>query len=163
MFTRGPGIGLSLMRIPMGSSDCTATPPTSQGTYSYDDNNGQPDPTLANFSTAHDDAYVIPIIKQAQAVNPAMKLFANNWSPPAWMKAINTMLGTNNGTLRSDMYGPLAQYYVRFLGLQRLRRGKTPPGRRQPSAALVKVVPGPGPRDASIPSCGGRGQSDGKD
>ncbi|BBC38723.1 hypothetical protein SGFS_100170 [Streptomyces graminofaciens] len=99
----------------MGSSDYTVTPPGNPGTYSYDDNNGQPDPTLANFSTAHDDAYVIPVIKQAQALNPAMKLFANNWSPPAWMKTTNTMLGTNNGTLRSDMYGPLAQYYVKFL------------------------------------------------
>ncbi|WP_194238339.1 ricin-type beta-trefoil lectin domain protein [Streptomyces spongiae] len=115
LFARGPGIGLSLMRVPMGSSDYTATPPSSPGTYSYDDNGGVADPTLANFSTAHDDAYVIPVIKQAQALNPAMKLFANNWSPPAWMKTTNTMLGTNNGTLRSDMYGPLAQYYVKFL------------------------------------------------
>ncbi|MDX5571048.1 glucosylceramidase, partial [Streptomyces sp. ID05-04B] len=112
LFTRGPGIGLSLMRTPMGSSDYTATPAGSPGTYSYDDNGGVADPTLANFSTAHDDAYVIPVIKQAQALNPSMKLFANNWSPPAWMKTTNTMLGTNNGTLRSDMYGPLAQYYV---------------------------------------------------
>lgn len=115
LFARGSGIGLSLMRVPMGSSDYTATPPTSPGTYSYDDNNGQPDPTLANFSTSHDDAYIIPIIKQAQTLNPSMKLFANNWSPPAWMKTSNTMLGQGNGTLKSDMYGPLANYYVKFL------------------------------------------------
>ena len=115
LFTRRTGIGLSLMRVPMGSSDYSATPSGNPGTYSYDDNNGVADPTLANFSTAHDDAYIIPIIKQAQALNPAMKLFANNWSPPAWMKTSNTMLGTGNGTLKSDMYGPLAQYYVKFL------------------------------------------------
>lgn len=115
LFTRGSGIGLSLMRTPMGSSDYTATPASSPGTYSYDDNGGVADPSLANFSTAHDDAYVIPIIKQAQALNPSMKLFANNWSPPAWMKTTNTMLGQGNGTLRSDMYDPLAQYYVKFL------------------------------------------------
>ncbi|BBC30893.1 hypothetical protein SGFS_021870 [Streptomyces graminofaciens] len=115
LFSRGSGIGLSLMRVPMGSSDYTATPPGNPGTYSYDDNGGVADPTLANFSTAHDDVYVIPVIKQAQALNPAMKLFTNNWSPPAWMKTTNTMLGINNGTLRSDMYGPLAQYYVKFL------------------------------------------------
>jgi glucosylceramidase len=115
LFARGTGIGLSLMRVPMGSSDYTATPPSKPGTYSYDDNRGVADPTLANFSTAHDDAYIIPIIKQAQALNPAMKLFANNWSPPAWMKTSNTMLGAGNGTLKSDMYGPLAQYYVKFL------------------------------------------------
>jgi glucosylceramidase len=115
LFSRGSGLGLSLMRVPMGSSDYTATPANNPGTYSYDDNNGQPDPTLANFSTAHDDAYVIPVIKEAQSLNPSLKLFANNWSPPAWMKTTNTMLGAGNGTLKSDMYGPLAQYYVKFL------------------------------------------------
>lgn len=118
LFTRGAGIGLSLMRVPMGSSDYTATPISNPGTYSYDDNNGVADPTLANFSTAHDDAYIIPIIKQAQSLNPAMKLFANDWSPPAWMKTNNSMLGTSGGvagTLNSADYGPLAQYYVKFL------------------------------------------------
>jgi glucosylceramidase len=115
LFTRGSGIGLSLMRVPMGSSDYTATPPSSPSTYSYDDNGGVADPTLANFSTSHDDAYIVPVIKQAQALNPSMKLFANDWSPPAWMKTTNTMLGLGNGTLRSDMYSALAQYYVKFL------------------------------------------------
>lgn len=115
LFTRGSGIGLSLMRTPMGSSDYTATPANNPGTYSYDDNGGIADPNLTNFSTAHDDAYIVPIIKQAQALNPSMKLFANTWSPPAWMKTSNTMLGAGNGTLKADMYGPLAQYYVKFL------------------------------------------------
>ena len=115
LFTRGSGIGLSLMRVPMGSSDYTATPPSSPSTYSYDDNGGVADPTLANFSTSHDDAYIVPVIKQAQALNPSMKLLANDWSPPAWMKTTNTMLGQGNGTLRSDMYSALAQYYVKFL------------------------------------------------
>lgn len=115
LFGRGTGIGLSLMRVPMGSSDYSATPISNPSTYSYDDNNGQADPSLANFSTAHDDAYIVPVIKQAQAINPSMKLFANDWSPPAWMKANNSMLGGSNATLLSSMYGPLAQYYVKFL------------------------------------------------
>ncbi|MFJ4201137.1 ricin-type beta-trefoil lectin domain protein [Streptomyces sviceus] len=118
LFSRGTGIGLSLMRAPMGSSDYTATPPSNPSTYSYDDNNGVEDPSLSHFTTAHDDAYVIPVIKQAQSLNPAMKLFANTWSPPAWMKTNNSMLGSSggvNGTLKSSAYGPLAQYYVKFL------------------------------------------------
>ena len=40
LFSRGSGLGLSLMRVPMGSSDYTATPANNPGTYSYDDNNG---------------------------------------------------------------------------------------------------------------------------
>ena len=115
LFVRGTGIGLSLMRVPMGSSDYTATPPGSPGTYSYDDNNGVADLTLAHFSIAHDQAYVIPIILQAQALNPAIKLFANTWSPPAWMKTNGSMLGGGTGTLRADSYAAFAQYYVKFL------------------------------------------------
>ncbi|WP_163010895.1 ricin-type beta-trefoil lectin domain protein [Streptomyces dangxiongensis] len=118
LFSRGTGIGLSLMRVPMGSSDYTATPASNPSTYSYDDDNGVADPSLSHFSTAHDDTYVIPVIKRAQSLNPSMKLFANNWSPPAWMKTNNSMLGSSgggNGSLNPSAYGPLAQYYVKFL------------------------------------------------
>ena len=109
LFSRPSGIGLSFMRVPMGSSDFTAC----SCTYSYDD--GASDPTLARFSTAHDDAYIIPVIRQAQAINPQMKLFANPWSPPAWMKTNDSMLGIDGGALRSDGFDPLARYFVHFL------------------------------------------------
>jgi len=79
--------------VPMGTSDFTSC----SCNYSYDD--GVADPTLSRFSTAHDDAYIIPLIKQAQAINPNMKLFANPWSPPAWMKTNNSQLGTSNGNV----------------------------------------------------------------
>lgn len=109
LFSRPGGLGLSLMRVPMGSSDFTVC----SCTYSYDD--GAADPTLARFSTAHDDPYIIPVVKQAQAINPAMKLFANPWSAPAWMKTNDSMLGVDGGALRSDVFQPFAQYFVRFL------------------------------------------------
>uniref|UniRef100_UPI003BEEF039 ricin-type beta-trefoil lectin domain protein n=1 Tax=Burkholderia arboris TaxID=488730 RepID=UPI003BEEF039 len=117
------GIGLSLMRVPMGSSDFTSTPPENPSTYSYDDNGGVPDLSLANFSIKHDYDYIIPIIKQAQSLNPSMKLFANPWSPPAWMKTSSSMIGDskdpngNAGTLKSDVniYNSWAQYFVKFL------------------------------------------------
>jgi glucosylceramidase len=107
LFTRtGNGIGLSFMRTPMGASDIARTQ------YSYDDNNGVADPTLANFSVAHDLADVIPIILQAHALNPQMKLMANPWSPPGWMKTSNSMVG---GALQSSMYTPFAGYFVKYL------------------------------------------------
>ncbi len=112
LFSRPDGIGLSLMRVPMAASDFTAC----SCSYSYDE--GPDDPTLAAFTTAHDDAYVIPVIRQAQAINPQMKLLANPWSPPAWMKTNGDMLGTaggQSGTLRDGAAGALAQYFVRFL------------------------------------------------
>jgi len=107
LFTRaGEGIGLSFMRTPMAASDIARTQ------YSYDDNNGQGDPTLANFSVAHDQADIIPIIVQAQQLNPQMKLMANPWSPPGWMKTSGSMVG---GGLLSSMYSPWAQYFVKYL------------------------------------------------
>ncbi len=107
LFTRtGNGIGLSFMRTPMGASDLARTQ------YSYDDNNGLADPTLANFSVAHDVADVIPIIQQARAFNPQMKLMANPWSPPGWMKTSGSMVG---GFLLSSDYTPFSNYFVKYL------------------------------------------------
>ena len=82
LFTRnGNGIGLSFMRIPMGASDIALS------VYSFDDMLvGQTDMPLTNFSIAHDQAYILPLIQQARTLNPQMKLMANPWSPPGWMK-----------------------------------------------------------------------------
>jgi glucosylceramidase len=108
------GIGISFVRIPMGASDFSVN-----GPYSYDDlPPGQTDPTLSKFSINHDMAYIIPILKQALALNPSLKFMANPWSPPAWMKTNGSMFGTSNGhigTLIPSDYGPLAQYFVKFI------------------------------------------------
>ena len=98
----------------MGASDFSVT-----GPYSYDDlPPGQSDPMLSKFSINHDTAYILPILKQALALNPALKFMANPWSPPAWMKTNGSMYGTSNGhigTLIPSDYGPLAQYFVKFI------------------------------------------------
>src|SRR5579859_3378003 len=108
------GIGISFVRIPMGASDFSVN-----GPYSYDDlPPGQTDPTLSKFSINHDTAYILPILKQALALNPSLKFMANPWSPPAWMKTNGSMYGTSNGhigTLIPSDYGPLAQYFVKFI------------------------------------------------
>lgn len=110
----GPtGINLNLIRLPIGASDFTAT----RAPYSYDDMPaGQTDPTLTHFSIAHDQAYIIPVLRQATALAERPFLLASMWSPPAWMKA-NDSLGNpaGAGTLLSADYAPLAQYFVRFL------------------------------------------------
>lgn len=108
LFTRnGNGIGLSFMRIPMGASDIA------RSVYSYDDQPaGDTDPSLTDFSIAHDQAYIIPVIQQAKSLNSNLKLMANPWSPPGWMKSTDTMLG---GTLTSTYYSSFANYFVDFL------------------------------------------------
>ncbi len=108
LFTRtGNGIGLSFMRVPIGATDIA------RSLYSFDDVPiGQSDPTLASFSIAHDQAYIRPLIQQAKALNPQMKLLASPWSPPAWMKSTASM---NSGTLLSTAYAPFANYLVKYL------------------------------------------------
>ncbi len=76
----------------------------------------RPDPTLASFSIAHDLGYIVPDLKEALALNPGLKLMANPWSPPGWMKSNGQMNNLNNaGSLLASSYGPLAQYFVKFL------------------------------------------------
>lgn len=107
LFSPSAGIGLSMMRDPMGSSDESLTH------YSYDDMPaGQTDPTLAHFSVAKDAAYVIPRIAQAQQLNPHLRLIASPWSPPGWMKTSGSMTG---GTLLPQYYDAYAQYFVKYL------------------------------------------------
>jgi glucosylceramidase len=107
LFTRtGSGIGLSFMRVPIGATDIA------RSLYSFDDNNNTADPTLANFSIAHDQTYILPLIVQAKALNPDMKLLASPWSPPGWMKSTGSM---NSGTLLPADYTPFANYLVKYL------------------------------------------------
>lgn len=114
LFDPAQGIGISFVRIPMGASDFSVT-----GSYSYDDlPAGQTDTGLSHFSINHDLAYIIPVLQQAHTLNPNLTFMANPWSPPAWMKTNGSMLGVANGvtgTLNQADYGPLAQYFVKFI------------------------------------------------
>jgi glucosylceramidase len=107
------GIHLNLIRVPIGASDFTVD----GRPYSYDDQPpGQSDPSLSGFSIAHDEAYIIPALRQALLVNPQAMLLASPWSPPAWMKT-NQAFDDHDmqATLLPSAYSPLAQYFVRFL------------------------------------------------
>ncbi|QYR22245.1 discoidin domain-containing protein [Paenibacillus sp. sptzw28] len=108
LFDPSSGIGLSLLRTPMGATDVNAS-----GNYSYDDMPaGQTDGALANFSIQHDEAYIIPALKQALSFNPSIKITATPWSPPGWMKTSGSMIG---GTLKDEYYSTLASYFVKFI------------------------------------------------
>ena len=108
LFTRaGSGIGVSFLRNPMGASDLT------RFIYTYDDlAPGMTDTNLASFSIAHDQADIIPLMQQALQLNPQLKVMANPWSPPGWMK---TNDGTIGGALLPGMYTPFANYFVKYI------------------------------------------------
>jgi glucosylceramidase len=108
-----PGIRLNFVRIPMGASDFSAT----GFPYTYDDMPaGQTDPTLAHFTTAHDDEYIIPALQAMLAQNPHIVTYANPWTPPPWMK-LNDSYGNlgAQGIVRKQYYPALAQYFVKFI------------------------------------------------
>jgi glucosylceramidase len=108
------GIGLTMLRQPMGSTDFIHTV---GGYYTYDDTAG--DTTLANFSVSHDDADIIPMIQQALSINPNIKVNLTSWSAPAWMKDTGTLMATCQdcypGTLLSADYGVYADYLVKAI------------------------------------------------
>ncbi|NYF91538.1 glycoside hydrolase family 30 beta sandwich domain-containing protein [Tunturiibacter empetritectus] len=102
----GPtGLNFSVGRTCIGASDY------SRNAYSFDDS-ATPDPTLSKFSIEHDQAYILPTLREALAVNPELFLFSTPWSPPAWMKSNHSMLG---GNMRDQYFGTYAQYFVKFI------------------------------------------------
>lgn len=72
------GVGLTMARMPLGANDFSVD------FYSYDDVDG--DLSLEHFSIDRDREALLPFIRAAKAVNPALKLWALPWCPPTWMK-----------------------------------------------------------------------------
>lgn len=97
-------MGLNVCRTCIGSSDYSTE------MFSYDE--GDPDPEMKRFSIAHDQSYVLPMMRLARQENPDLFLFSSPWSPPGWMKYGNSMLG---GSIRPHYFAPYAQYFLRFL------------------------------------------------
>ncbi len=107
LFDHANGIGVSFLRNPMGASDIT------RSDYSYDDMPaGSTDPNLTSFSIAHDQVDIIPLLKQALAINPQIKMMGTPWSPPGWMKSSGSMIG---GSLLQSAYTSFAGYLVKYV------------------------------------------------
>jgi glucosylceramidase len=97
-------MGINVCRTCIGSSDYSTE------VFSYDE--GEPDPEMKRFSIAHDQAYVLPMLREARKQNQDLFLFSSPWSPPGWMKAGGSMLG---GSMRQHNFAPYAKYIVKFL------------------------------------------------
>jgi glucosylceramidase len=107
------GLRLGFVRVPIGASDFTAR----ERPYTYDDvPRGRLDPRLRHFSIVHDRAYILPVLRQIEQIDPQVEYLASPWSPPGWMKS-NRRLDNiaDRATLRGSAYGPYAQYFVRFM------------------------------------------------
>ena len=110
LFSRTDGDGLSFLRQPMGASDFVAG-----GFYTYDDiPAGRTDFGMTRFSIAHDRAQILPLLRQALALNPQLKVIGSPWSAPAWMKTNQSLIG---GRLIDEprIYAAYARYFVEFV------------------------------------------------
>ncbi|MDX8147656.1 discoidin domain-containing protein [Lentzea sp. BCCO 10_0061] len=158
LFDPTSGIGVSFLRQPVGSSDFTAA----KEHYTYDDvPAGQTDFPLRNFSVRHDEAKILPLLREAKRLNPRLKIMATPWSPPAWMKDNDSLVG---GKLKDDpkVYDAYARYLVKFvqayaragvpvdfLSVQNEPQNRKPdayPGTDMPVAAQIKVIEALGPK-----------------
>lgn len=97
------GLGLSVGRISIGSSDYSAS------VYSYCD---KKDIELKNFSIENDKEFILPMLREAAAHNPDLKFFASPWSPPGWMTTSGAMCG---GYMRREYIECYADYIIKFL------------------------------------------------
>jgi glucosylceramidase len=90
LFSPNGGDGLDFLRQPIGATDMIS------GTtaYTYDDlPAGQTDYTMAHFSVAHDETQVLPLLREAEKLNPRLQIMASPWSAPAWMKTADSLNG----------------------------------------------------------------------
>jgi len=101
------GIGLSFVRITLGASDFSASH------YTYDDvAPGRRDDPLGHFNLTPSTRDVIPVLRQALALNPELLVMASPWSAPGWMKTTGSLV---SGTLREDAFDAYARYLVRAI------------------------------------------------
>ena len=87
-----------MLRVCMGSPDFRSEPTG----YTYDD--GSADPSLSRFSVARDTAFITPVIQEILAINPAVRILATPWTPPAWMLASGSF-ETGGCTFNDELHG----------------------------------------------------------
>lgn len=91
-------------RISMGGCDFSLS------SYSYVSDY---DITLESFNIDRDKILVLPLIKDAQALNQDLRFLVSPWSPPYWMKDNKKYI--EGGHLLKEYYDLYADYYVKYL------------------------------------------------
>lgn len=101
-----------IVRVPLGSCDF------SLDTYTFEKRTdsgfieqviSNTSALLSSFSLTDAHTNIMPILQDALARNPRIKLMLSPWSPPAWMKTSNSLGG---GSVRDDYLNATAEYYA---------------------------------------------------
>jgi glucosylceramidase len=110
LFDPRTGDGLNFLRQPIGASDFV-----SKRDYTFDDvRSGHTDYAQRHFTIKHDRKAILPLLRQALRINPHITVMGTPWSPPAWMKTNDSLVG---GRLIDDprIYKSYALYLVKFV------------------------------------------------
>jgi len=118
-FSPTEGYGVSYVRISIGCNDFSSTE------YSLCDEKGPQDDLLRHFRLYSDETdYVIPVLKEILAINPALKIIAAPWTSPRWMKVksldnLTAHDSWTDGHLAPNYYKTYADYFVKFIKAMR--------------------------------------------
>ncbi len=121
------GLNYSLGRVPMTSTDFSCRnnkgkPSLSECSKEHSVYNSSDhgianeynfsDLLFSSFQLQEEDLnYKIPMIRDALAINPQLKLISSPWSAPDWMKTNQSMV---HGHLLSKYYQSWADYFINF-------------------------------------------------
>lgn len=100
LFGRGGGIGLNVIRVPIGASDFSRTH------YTFADTPGTAEADIAPAKTD-----LIPTLRAIRAINPGLQTIASPWSAPAWMKTSGSLI---KGRLDPAHHAAFSRYLVSF-------------------------------------------------
>jgi glucosylceramidase len=106
LFDPAEGLGFSVCRVPIGSSDYALD------RYTLNETAG--DFEMKHFSIDRDRRHLIPYIKEAMFFQPRLRLWASAWTPPTWMKDNRAF---DSGAFLDDlkMYRAYALYLLKFI------------------------------------------------
>ena len=106
LFDPVEGLGFSVCRVPIGSSDFALD------RYTLNETAG--DFEMKHFSIDRDRRHLIPYIKEAMVFQPRLRLWASAWTPPTWMKDNRAF---DSGAFLDDpkMYRAYALYLLKFI------------------------------------------------
>lgn len=116
IFSQNKGIGLSIVRSMVGDGGQwgskeydgpTQTIEPEKGVFVWDDPNWV-------SQKAEFDKYQIWFMNEAKK-RGVTTFISSVWSPPAWMKTNNSVLGTDNGKLKPENYQDFADYLAEYV------------------------------------------------
>lgn len=109
-FSHTDGFGFSYIRISIGCSDFSLSE------YTCCDTKG-----IEHFALQSEEKqYIIPILKEIQAINPGIRIMAAPWTCPKWMKVNNLRDrqphdSWTSGQLNPAYYQDYATYFVKWI------------------------------------------------